>query len=148
MRNTNETRRHVHHARYLSAKRFVNAFKLRSPCAIIALYTVSEHPFVRVLRDCVRHGGYHNGRCGTKTRRVAPHLGIELRLIPKKKYRDHGDELFRAGSILRRAGYRRGRYLVFTRRHVSVVVDGRLLDWTYTARDSRPIRSIYRVRRR
>ena len=145
MHNTTETRRHRQAARYRRAKRLADAFSLRRACTIIALYIVSQHPFVRVLRDCRRYGGYRNGRRGTKTRRAARHLGINLRLIPKRTYHDHRDELFRAGRILRKAGFRRGYYLVFTSRHVSVVVDGRLLDWTYTARDPRPIRSIYRV---
>ena len=145
MRNTKEIRRHGHHVRYARAKRLAASLELRRPCALIALYTVSQHNFARVLRDCRRHGGYRNGRRGTNTRRAARHLGIRLRRIPKKTYRDHGDQLFRAGHILRKAGFPRGRYLVFTARHVSAVVDGRLLDWACTAKDPRPIQSIYQV---
>ena len=122
-------------------------------CVPIALSVATGIPYRHVAAACELYGDYAPSSPrrardrGTNVGKTVHALGLRLVEIPKSAWMPNSGELalHRIGNKLRRVGCARGRYLVFTFKHVSAVVDGEVRDYKAKQRSTKCVREVWEV---
>lgn len=119
----------------------------RDTCGAVALSVVTGTPYRYMAAACARFGGFSPKGGGTDLPRMVSALGLKVREVPYGDWMPPSGEmaLYRIGNKLRRIGHGKGRYLVYTFRHVSAVVDGEVCDMRACRRSSKNVRRVEHV---
>ena len=118
-------------------------------CCPIALSIVTGIDYETMARWCAEYGEWdpHDSKQGARTTHVMRKLKIKYASVPPSEYMPpSGDvDVCRIGSKLAKSGHGHGCYLVFTHKHVSAVVDGKLEDWTLDSKSAKRVQGVYKV---